>query len=159
MSTQVYFLRRSPSNKFSSVFDSNLEFLRDPTTEPGLHYLKKSYNKMEIEIDSQNQSQLNRIRKSPFLLIQEDSLAKNFKKYPCLFYKSQKNIPRKRHFSKTFLIQDLCSFYTFWLLFSSFKNKNNIISNSLVSILISAKQILYNYDCDDYVVWTSVDEM
>ena len=68
MSTQVYFFRRSSTNKFSSIFDQNLKFLRDPITEPGLYYLKKSYNKM----DSQNESQLNRIKKSPFLLIQED---------------------------------------------------------------------------------------
>ena len=37
MSTQAFFLRRRPSNKLSSIFDSTLKFLRDPTTEPGLY--------------------------------------------------------------------------------------------------------------------------
>ena len=31
-----FFLTRSPSDKFSSILDSTLKFLRDPTTEPGL---------------------------------------------------------------------------------------------------------------------------
>ena len=68
---------------------------------------------MEIEIDSQNESQLNRIKKYPFSLIQEDSLAKKVKKYPFPLDKSKKNVQRKRYFSKIFLIQNPCSFYTF----------------------------------------------
>ena len=50
-----------------------------------LYYLKERLSKMEIEIDSENESQLKRIRKSPLLLSQEESLAEKFKKYPCLF--------------------------------------------------------------------------
>ena len=33
---KFFFLRRSPSNKFSLIFYSTLKFLRYPTTEPGL---------------------------------------------------------------------------------------------------------------------------
>ena len=50
-----------------------------------LYYLKGRMNKMEIEIDSENESELKRIRKSPLLLSQEESLADKVKKYPCLF--------------------------------------------------------------------------
>ena len=50
-----------------------------------LYYLKERWSKMEIEIDSENESQLKRIRKSPLLLSQEESLAEKVKKYPCLF--------------------------------------------------------------------------
>ena len=53
--------------------------------------------------------------------------------------KVKKNVERERHISKMFLIQNVCSFFTFWLLFfRSFKN-NNIISNSSASTLTSAK--------------------
>ena len=45
---------------------------------------------MEIKMDSENQSQLKRIRKPPLLLSQEESLTEKVKKYPCLFDKSQK---------------------------------------------------------------------
>ena len=68
---------------------------------------------MEIEIDSENESQLKRIRKPPVLLSQEKSLAEKVKKYPCLFDRSQKNVQSKRHFSKIFRIQNLCSLFTF----------------------------------------------
>ena len=44
MSTQVLFHRRSPSNKFSSIFDSTPKFLRDPTTETGLNNMLKNFN-------------------------------------------------------------------------------------------------------------------
>ena len=45
---------------------------------------------MEIEMDPENASQLDRIRKPPLLLSQEKSLAEKVKKYPCLFDKSRK---------------------------------------------------------------------
>ena len=76
-----------------------------------LYYLnlKERFNKLEIEIDSENESQLKRIRKPPLLLSQEESLAEKVKKYPYLF-DSKNNI-----------------------------KSNRIIPNSSVSILISAK--------------------
>ena len=43
---------------------------------------------MEIEIDSENESWLKKIRKPPLLLSHEESLAKKVKKYLCLFDKS-----------------------------------------------------------------------
>ena len=52
--------------------------------------LKETFNKMEIKIDSENESQLKRIIKPPLLLNQEESLTKKVKKYPCLFDKRQK---------------------------------------------------------------------
>ena len=55
-----------------------------------LYSLKKRFNKMEIEMDPENESQLDRIRKPPLLLSQEKSLAEKVKKYPCLFDKSRK---------------------------------------------------------------------
>ena len=45
---------------------------------------------MEIEMDPENASQLDRIRKPPLLLSQEKSLAEKVKKYPFLFDKSRK---------------------------------------------------------------------
>ena len=55
-----------------------------------LYSLKERFNKMEIETDSKNESQLKRITKSPLLLSQEKSLAEKVKKYPCLFDEIQK---------------------------------------------------------------------
>ena len=55
-----------------------------------LYSLKKRFNKMEIEMDPENESQLDRIRKPPLLLSQEKSLTEKVKKYPCLFDKSRK---------------------------------------------------------------------
>ena len=40
-----------------------------------LYYLKERFNKIEIDIDSVNESQLKRIRKPPLLLTQEESPA------------------------------------------------------------------------------------
>ena len=37
---KFFFLRRSPSNQFSSIFGSTPKFLLDPTTEPGLNIVK-----------------------------------------------------------------------------------------------------------------------
>ena len=45
---------------------------------------------MEIEMDSENESQLKAIRKLSLLLSQEESLAEKVKKYPYLFDKSEK---------------------------------------------------------------------
>ena len=72
-----------------------------------LHYLKERFSKMEIEIDSENESQLKRIRKPQLLLSQEESLTKKVKKYLCLFDKGQKlykarDISQKISLSKTF---------------------------------------------------------
>ena len=53
-----------------------------------IYSLKERYSKMEIEL--RNESQLERIRKPPILLSQEESLAEKVKKQPCLFDKSQK---------------------------------------------------------------------
>ena len=55
-----------------------------------LYSIKERFNKIEIEMYSENESQLKRITKPPILLNQEESLVENFKKYPCLFGKSQK---------------------------------------------------------------------
>ena len=64
---------------------------------------------MEIKIDSENESQLKRIRKPPLLLSQEEPLAEKVKKYLCLFDKIQKTnkepyISQKFSLSKTFAL-------------------------------------------------------
>ena len=82
-------------------------------------------------MNSEKESQLKRIRKSSFLLSQEKSLAEKVKKYPYLFNKSQKSHKERDVF------QTHISCFDYF--FRSFKNKNNIMSNSLSSILISAK--------------------
>ena len=68
-----------------------------------LYYLKERFNKMEIEIDSENESQLKRKTSTPV----EESLAEKVKKCPCLFDKSKKthkerHISQKSSLSKTF---------------------------------------------------------
>ena len=60
-----------------------------------IYSFKERFNKMEIEMDSENKSQLKRLRKPPLLLSQEESLAKKVKKYPCLFDKSQKSAKKE----------------------------------------------------------------
>ena len=60
-----------------------------------LYDLNERFNKMEIEMDSQNESHLKRSRKPPLLLSQEESLAEKVKKYPSLFYKSQKTTKKE----------------------------------------------------------------
>ena len=64
---------------------------------------------MEIEIGSENESQLKRFEKLPLLLSQEEPLAEKVKKYPCLFDKIQKTnkeryISQKFSLSKTFAL-------------------------------------------------------
>ena len=61
---------------------------------------------MKIKIDSENESQLNRIRKPPLLLSLEESLAEKVRKYSRLFDKGQKtykerDISQKCSLSKT----------------------------------------------------------
>ena len=79
---------------------------------------------MEIEIYSENKSQLKRIRKPRRNIGQED-----FEISLTVWQKSKK-FPYPKHLLFSHVLN------TF---FQSFKNKNKIISNSLVSILISAK--------------------
>ena len=74
-----------------------------------LYYLKERFNKMKIEIDSENESQMKRIRKPALLLSQEESPAKKVEKYHCLFGKSQtiykeRDISQKFSRSKTFAL-------------------------------------------------------
>ena len=67
---------------------------------------------MEIEIDSENEIQLKRIRKPPLLLSQEKSLAEKVKKYPCLFDESQR-FTKKETFLKDFPYPKPLLFFTF----------------------------------------------
>ena len=53
-----------------------------------LYFLKERINKMEVEMDSENESQLKRIKKSPLLLNQKESVTEKVKKNPCLFDQS-----------------------------------------------------------------------
>ena len=55
---------------------------------------------MEIEMDSENESQLKIIKKPLILLRQEVSLAEKVKKCPCLFDKSQKTYKERDLFQK-----------------------------------------------------------
>ena len=120
-----------------------------------LYSLLERFNKMEMEIDSENESQLKRIRKPPLLLSQEGSVGEIVKKYPCLSDKSQKRslpVVSKRHFSKIFLILNLSFFFSrFDSYFSKFKNKITLCQ-TLRCILISAKSFLRNDFCNDYAV-------
>ena len=93
---------------------------------------------MEIEMDSENESQLKRIRKPPLLLSQEESLAEKVKKYPCLFDKCQKTYKERDVFQKFSLHKIFALFSRLDYFFRSFKNKNNM-SGSWASIWISAK--------------------
>ena len=65
-----------------------------------LYFLKEKFNKMEINMDSENESQLKRIRKPPLLLSQEESLVKKEISLPV--WQKLKNVQRKRCFSKNF---------------------------------------------------------
>ena len=61
---------------------------------------------MEIEIDSENESQQKIFRKHPLLLSQEGSLAEKVMKYPCLFQKSQKTY-KERDISEKFSLSKI----------------------------------------------------
>ena len=82
---------------------------------------------MKIKIDSENESQLKRIRKPPLSLSQEESLAKEVKKCPFQFDKSQKTYNEKdisqTFFSSKTFVQNPKSLFTFWLLFSKFQKQ------------------------------------
>ena len=65
-----------------------------------LYFLKEKFNKMEINMDSENESQLKRIRKPPLLLSHEESLVKKEISLPV--WQKLKNVQRKRCFSKNF---------------------------------------------------------
>ena len=100
-----------------------------------LYSFKERFNKMEIKMDLENESQLKRIRKSPLLLSQEELLAEKVKKYSCLFDKSQK-ITKKVTFFKNFPYPNPSLFFpVLTTFFRSFKNKNSILSNSSSPIL------------------------
>ena len=45
-----------------------------------LYFLKERINKMEVEMDSENESQLKRIKKPPLLLNQKESVTEKVKK-------------------------------------------------------------------------------
>ena len=89
-----------------------------------LYFLKERFNKMEISMDPQNENQIKTFRKPPLSLSQEKLLAEKVKKYPCLFDKSEKNLQRKKCFSKIFLTQILRFFSRFdYLFFEVLKTK------------------------------------
>ena len=64
-----------------------------------LYFLKETFNKTKMEMNSENESQLKTIREPSLLLSLEESLAEKAKKYPCLFDKSQ-NMYREGDFVK-----------------------------------------------------------
>ena len=71
-----------------------------------LYSIKERFNKIEIETDLENESQLKRIRKPPLLLSQEESLAEKFKKYPSLLDKTYKerDVLQKFSLNKSFAL-------------------------------------------------------
>ena len=66
---------------------------------------------MEIEMDTENESQLKKFTKPPLLLSQEESLAEKVEKYPCLFDESQNACKERDVLQKYFLIQKLRSLF------------------------------------------------
>ena len=82
-----------------------------------LYYLKKRLNKVEIAMDSENESQLKRIRKPPLLLSQEESLAEKVKKYPSLFEKVKKRTKKETFFKKFSLSKTFTLFSSFTYFF------------------------------------------
>ena len=68
---------------------------------------------MEIEMNSENESHLTRIRKPPLFLTQEESLAKEVEKYPCLFDKNQKAYKERDVFQKFSLFKTFPLFSRF----------------------------------------------
>ena len=94
---------------------------------------------MEIETDSGNESQLEAIRKPPLLLSQKESLAERLRNFLACLTKVKKDTKKKTLLKKFPHPNPLLFFHVLTSFFRSFKNKNNIISNSSVSSLISAK--------------------
>ena len=78
---------------------------------------------MEIEIDSENESQLKRLRKPPLLLSQEESLAEKFKRNPCLSDKSQKSTKTETFFKNSPHLKPSLYFHVFSTFFRSYKTK------------------------------------
>ena len=68
---------------------------------------------MEIEMNSENESQLTRIRKPPLFLTEEESLAKEVEKYPYLFDKNQKAYKERDVFQKFSLFKTFALFSRF----------------------------------------------
>ena len=86
---------------------------------------------MEIEMDSENESQLKRFRKPTLLLSQEESLAEKIKKYPCLFDKSQKtykerDISQKISLSETFALFSRFDYFFFEVLKTKITSYNTL---------------------------------
>ena len=77
-----------------------------------LYFLKERINKMEVEMDSENESQLKRIKKSPLLLNQKESVTEKVKKkiLVCLT-KVSFNVQKCDIFQYVFLIQNLEFFH------------------------------------------------
>ena len=69
-------------------------------------------------MDSENENQLKRIRKPPFLLNQEESVAEKIKKYLCLFDKGQKKYKERDVFQKFSLSKTFGLFSRFEYFFS-----------------------------------------
>ena len=75
---------------------------------------------MEIKMDSENESQLKRIRKPPLLFSREESLAEKVMKYPYLIDKSQKMYKERDVFQKFSLSKTFALFSRFDYFFSKF---------------------------------------
>ena len=76
-------------------------------------------------MDSENESQLKRIRKPPLLLSQEESLVKKVKKCPCLFEKCQKKRTKKETLFKNFPYpKPSLSFHVLTTFFSKFEKQD-----------------------------------
>ena len=75
-------------------------------------------------MDSENKSQLKRIRKPPLLLTHEESLAEKVLKYPCLFDESQKTYKERDVFQKISLSKTFALFSCFgYFIFEVLKTK------------------------------------
>ena len=106
---------------YFTFFHASGDFLRHLFLKSG-----KTYTKMQIEKDLENENQLKRMRKPPTLIDPRgitDHWPKKLRNILACLTKV-KNAQRKRRFSKMFLIQNLRPFFTFWLLlFRSLKTK------------------------------------
>ena len=105
-----------PQVIFFSMFFKNVEKICE-----GLYPLKERFNEMDIEMNSENECQLKRIRKAPLLLNQEESLAEKVKKYFCLFDKSQKMYKQRDVFQKKFYPKLLLFYHVLTTIFSKFE--------------------------------------
>ena len=71
-------------------------------------------------MNSETEIQLKRIRKTPLLLSQEESLSEKVKKHPCLFDRSQKTLKERAVFQKFSLSKGFALFSRFDSFFSKF---------------------------------------